>query len=159
MINGFIAQTSEGGKLPPITDHFYNRAGAATVVGGVYRLDTGATADASTTTVEKGLEHLLLPITASLGNAQYVVALEAVADDAQVRAAYGQGVLVSLRVDGNSVNIAKGDPLKPVNGATDLVKATAQDKYIALALEAATTDNATIKAIFFTHPQVISGGS
>ena len=45
-----------------------------------------------------------------------------------------------LKVNGNSTNIASGDPLKPTTGGLGVKAATNKDRYSAIALEAATTD-------------------
>jgi hypothetical protein len=54
----------------------------------------------------------------------------------------GFGLLV---VNGNSVNIAIGDPLKPATGGAGVKAATEGDYYGAVAKEAATADGVIIK--------------
>ena len=45
-----------------------------------------------------------------------------------------------LKVNGQSVNIASGDPIKPTTGGLGVKAATTKDLYSAIAMEAATTD-------------------
>lgn len=49
-----------------------------------------------------------------------------------------------LNVNGLSVNIAAGDPIKPTTGGLGVKAATNKDKYSAIALGASTTDDDVI---------------
>lgn len=50
------------------------------------------------------------------------------------------GGIFRLKVNGDSVNIAAMDPLKPLAGGLGEKAATDKDKYSAIAMEASTTD-------------------
>lgn len=127
-----------------------NRVGAATVIGGVYMLDLARTQGESTTP-ETACENVT-PITTAGFYKEIVVAADVIADNARgfFILAGGSAYRTKLLVNANSVNIAAGDSLKPVNASTAAVKGTpGTDPCFAVALTAATTDGVLIDAIVY----------
>ena len=155
MNHGLVIPTTTGNRHTPHSARFWNRSGASTAVGGVLALDIAA-GDAASTTPELALTNLIEPATAQFNTAEYVVCKEVKADDLLVDCFTGDGVLVQVRVN-STTDIAKGDPLKPVNSENHLVKATSTDPYVATALEARTTDDVgLIWVLFYTKPRTLS---
>lgn len=63
------------------------------------------------------------------------------------------GGFFRLKVNGNSNNIAAGDPLKPTTGGLGIIAATDKDKFSAIACEAATADAMWI-TVYISHGYV-----
>jgi hypothetical protein len=131
-----------------------NRTGGTTEFGGVYLVDIPQSNVASTNAIE-GTKNVVAVTTALFGKPhRAVVALEAIANNAEGRFVEGDMVLVQVRVN-STTDIAKGDPLKLVNNQESLVRATwGTDRWVAIANEARTEDNeGLISAWFFSTPQ------
>ena len=84
--------------------------------------------------------------TATSGLAGIIV--ETAADNAQT--SLKMGGFFRLKVNGNSVNIAALDPLKPTTGGLGVDADTDKDAFSAIAMEAATTD-ATYICVYIDH--------
>jgi hypothetical protein len=125
-----------------------NRTGAATVAGAVYALDQ-TKADAGSTTAGKAMRGLLPMTTARLGFLA-VIALAAVADDAEVECVLAGAT--TARVNGT---VAFGDPLIGVNGQDYLVTG-ANGKWHAIALGTNTSGTAVIPVLKVEVPQPFS---
>lgn len=127
----------------------FNRCGAATKVGGIYLVDLHQ-ADAASTTPHLGAGNIILPTTAGNLVGFHVIALDAVADDADLRTAQGDGLMLRAFVDATSA-ITKGDGLKIVNGADHMVKATAgTDRINAIAMETKGSGTGLIWVLFYS---------
>lgn len=76
------------------------------------------------------------------------IVAESAADNKQT--SLKMGGFFRLKVNGNSNNIAFGDPLKPTTGGLGIIASTDKDKWSAIAMEAATADGVWI-LVYIDH--------
>lgn len=126
-----------------------NRSGSTLTQYGVYTLDM-VQGQAESTTAALGDTNLVAVATANMCQPM-VVAQTAAADNASLQVAEGEGVICTVLVE-STTDIAKGDPLKTVNGQAYLVKATVgTDHWNAVAREARTdNDTGLISVLFYS---------
>ena len=137
---------------------YTNRVGATTVIGAPYAVDSKQT-DGDSTTIDLGLDGLLVASNALVQGRvnPIVISQEAAADNATCRCVETteDGVRTRVRVNGVTVAIAKGDKLIPHTTAAAFIKqATSTNSWVAIALQAATTDGALIDAIVYKWPKI-----
>jgi hypothetical protein len=149
-VNAVISAAS-GRELPNSLSVKTNRSGSTMNRGAALALDLRQS-DSNSTDTFSGIGNMVTPVAGDIAGGEIVVAFEDIASAAAGKVFVGEGVYVAaLRVDASSVNIAKGDKLKITASNVDFAKATVgTDRWHAIALSAATTDNALIPAILYS---------
>ena len=144
-----------------LTATFINRTGGATVVGEPYVLDLAAS-DGDVSTFRPGPDTSIWANVIDAGSVVAgtlticVVALEAVADNAEFQACYF-GFCDALIID-DTDSVAVGDPLALIAGSFDAEPAVDQPVF-AFALEALTTPTTATLGAIFLHNGFIGAGS
>lgn len=159
-----ISPAARSGYFANTTRRFFNASTAATVVGGVYQLDLGRTVASTSGAADPlaaSLRNLINPATAGLGYGLFVVARDVVPNLAEGLFFGGVGeescLIEQVLVNGSSTAIAINDKLQATNGSNKLTRqasAAGTGHFIAIALAAATTDNALIPCLFFSRPRL-----